>query len=114
MATITIEIPDNMKRAFEDIGDQLPIVLEMGMSRLAPLSTKAYREAISFLTGLPSQNEPSDFRFSDDVESRIQALLQKNRDDAITLSEEIELDRLVQLEEQLQLVKATLRIHKRK
>ena len=106
MTTITLEIPDHLVHTINEIGDQLPLVLEMGISRFAPLSTKAYVEAITFLTQEPTPSELSTFRFSNEVEKRISELLEKNRNDSLGKAEEVELERLILLEEQLQLVKA--------
>jgi hypothetical protein len=107
MKTVTLDIPDTLVNAVNEIGDQLPVVLEMGMSRYAPLSTQAYREAISFLTQELSPEEMAGFRFSDEIEDRVGELLEKNSAGALSQAEEVELERLSQLEEQLQLVKAT-------
>ena len=107
MTTITLEVPEHLAHTLNEIGDQLPLVLEMGISRYAPLSTKAYVEAITFLTQDPQPAELATFRFSDEVENRISELLEKNRNDTLSKAEEVELERLSLLEEQLQLVKAT-------
>ena len=107
MTTITVDIPDHLLPVIDTIGDQLALVLEMGMSRLAPISTQAYIEAIEFLTQNPTSAMIADFRFSDEIEIRINDLLAKNRLGEATMAEEIELDRLVQLEERLQLAKAS-------
>jgi hypothetical protein len=107
MKTVTLDIPDNLIQSINEIGDQLPVVLEMGLSRYAPLSTRAYREAISFLTQELSPKEITSFRFSDEIENRINELLEKNSAGRLSQAEEVELERLSQLEEQLQLVKAT-------
>jgi hypothetical protein len=106
MKTVTLDIPDNLIQAVNEIGDQLPVVLEMGMSRYAPLSTQAYREAVAFLTQELSLEEIVDFRFSDDVEKRVNELLEMNSAGQLSQAEEVELERLSQLEEQLQLMKA--------
>lgn len=107
MKSVTLDIPENLVQAVNEIGDQLPIVLEMGMSRYASLSTQAYREAISFLTqDLPPEKIVT-FRFSDEIENRVNNLLDKNNAGTISQAEEVELERLSQLEEQLQLAKAT-------
>jgi hypothetical protein len=106
MKTVTLDIPDNLIQAVNEIGDQLPVVLEMGMSRYAPLSTQAYREAVAFLTQELPLEEIVDFRFSDDVEKRVNELLEMNSAGQLSQAEEVELERLSQLEEQLQLMKA--------
>lgn len=106
MTTITLEIPDHLAQAVHNMGEQLPIILEMGISRFAPLSTQAYREAITFLTQELPPEAIAAFRFSDEIENRINELLDKNRVDQLSQAEAVELERLSQLEEQLQLVKA--------
>ena len=110
MASITIEVPDQLANVFNDYGDQLPIIIEMGMSRLAPLSTKAYMEAIELLTQSPSLEKIAQFRFSAEIETRIGELLEKNASDQLSKAEAVELDRLVQLEEQLQIVKTNAKL----
>lgn len=107
MTTITLEVPEHLAHTMNEIGDQLPLVLEMGMGRFAPLCTKAYVEAIAFLTKDPPLTELATFRFSDEVENRINELLEKNRRERLSKAEEVELERLSQLEEQIQLIKAT-------
>ena len=105
MTTVTLELPDYLASVINDFGDQLPLILEMGMSRYAPLSTKAYMEAVDLLTQEPTPEKLATFRFSDEVETRINELLNKNRTSQLSKAEEVELDRLNQLDEQLQLVK---------
>ena len=106
MTTVTLNVPEPVVPLLDTIGDQLSLVLEMGMSRLAPVSSRAYGEAVSFLTQAPSEEEIMAFRFSAEVEERINRLLEMNGEGRLSQAEEIELDRLVQLEEQLQLLKA--------
>jgi hypothetical protein len=107
MTTITLDLPDHLVQAVHTAGDQLPLILEMGLSRYAPLSTQAYREALTLLTQDAPLATLASFRFSDEVEGRINGLLAKNRMTTLSQAEEVELERLSQLEEQLQLVKAT-------
>jgi len=106
MKTITLDLPEHLLPLVDSLGNQLPLVLELGMSRLAPLSTKAYRETVEFLAGSPTPDEIARFQFSEDVEARIAALLHKNREDTLSKAEDVELERMSQLEEQLQLLKA--------
>jgi len=106
MTTVTLDIPEYLLPLLDTIGDELPLVLEMGTSRFAPVSTKAYMEAVDFLVQEPTPKLIAKFRFSDEVEARISELLEKNRDGRLSKAEEVELDRLSLLEEQLQLLKA--------
>ena len=110
MTTVTLQIPDHLARMISAINDQLPIVLEMGLSRFAPVSTQAYLEAVSLLAQGPSAETIVAFRFSKEVEERINELLDKNQDGTLSMAENVELDRLVQLEEMIILAKAKARL----
>ena len=116
MTTLTLTVPDHLATLLQEIGDQLPLVLEMGLSRLAPLSTQAYMEVVALFTQTPSAETLAKFRFSEAIEKRIEDLLAANDADGLSKAEEVELARLTQLEGQLQLVKAkaliALRIRK--
>ncbi len=105
MTTITLNIPERLAPIIDELGDQLSLVLEMGVSRLAPISTRAYVEVVDLLTQEPSPEAIVAFRFSDEVEARVSELLARNSSNELSLAEEIELDRFGQLEERLQLVK---------
>lgn len=110
MTTVTLDLPEHLASVITELGDRLPLVLEMGVSRLAPISTKAYREAIDFLTQDPTPEMVVAFRFTEDIETRINELLTKNSADQLSLAEEIELDRIGQLDERMQLIKARARV----
>lgn len=106
MKTITLDVPDHLIPLIDSIGNQLALVLEMGVSRFAPVSTRAYMEAVEFLTSSPTAEEVAGFQFSSDVEARISELLQKSSEGTLSSAEDVELERLSRLEEQLQLLKA--------
>jgi hypothetical protein len=106
MTTVTLDIPKHLLPLVEMSSNQLALILEMGVSRLAPVSTQAYMEAVNFLTQDLTVDMIASFRFSDEIESRINELLDKNRAGDLSKAEEVELDRLSQLEERLQFAKA--------
>lgn len=106
MTTVTVNVPDYLAPLLADIGDQLPLVIELGMSRLDPVSTQAYMEALALFAKGPSPEMITKFRFSAALEERIQELLEKNENDALSKAEKVELHRLSHLEGQLQLIKA--------
>lgn len=110
MTTVTLQVPDHLAQIISTVNEQLPIVLEMGLSRFAPVSTQAYVEAISLLAQSPSAETVLAFRFSPEVEERIKELLEKNKKDLLSMAENVELDRLVQLEEMIILAKAKARL----
>ena len=106
MTTVTVEIPEHLVPVLNEFSNQLPLILELGVSRLAPVSTQVYMEAVALFTQNPTPQVVADFRFSPDVEARIQALLDKNGEDELSKAEEVELERLSHLEGQLQVIKA--------
>ncbi len=105
MTTVTVDVPEHLAPMLAELGDQLAVVLEMGVSRLAPISTKAYGEAFDLLTQEPSPQKIASFRFSADIEERISDLLARDKAGGLSLAEEIELDRFARLDERLQLLK---------
>ena len=105
MTTITIDVPDHVVHLIKEVGEQLPLIIEMGMSRLAPVSTQAYMEAVSLFAQNPTPELLTAFRFSSAVEDRIDDLLERNEDGLLSQAEQVELERLSHLEGQLQLVK---------
>lgn len=106
MTTITIDVPDHTAHLIHIIGEQLPLIIEMGMSRLAPVSTQAYMEAISLFAQNPTPELLATFRFSPKVEEQIEDLLERNENGFLSQAEQVELERLSHLEGQLQIVKA--------
>ena len=106
MATITLEIPDNLAKAVEDSLNELPDILETGLSMKDPISIQAYQEAFSLLEQELSHEAIIDFKFSAKVRSGLRTLLSKNNDGLLTPAEKAELDRLVNLERRIKLIKA--------
>jgi hypothetical protein len=106
MTTVTLELPEHLIPLIARIGDQLPLVIELGLSRVAPVSSRAYVEAIEFLAQDPSDDSLAGFRFSEGVEEAVNELLHRDEAGELSAAEQTELDRLSHLEEQLQLAKA--------
>ncbi|MCO6453148.1 MAG: hypothetical protein J5I90_20375 [Caldilineales bacterium] len=113
MTTVTLDIPESVVPLLDMTGDQLSLVIELGVSRLAPVSSRAYSETILFLTQAPSAEEIVKFRFSLGVEESINSLLNKSHVGRLSPAEEVELVRLVELKEQLQLLKTKMSARQR-
>lgn len=105
MATITLDLPDDYVSVLDDIGSQLPLIIDLGVSRLAPISIQAYMETVDLLSQNPSPELIANFRFSENIEERISSLLQRQGAGTLTKSDEVELDRIAHLELQLQKMK---------
>ena len=67
-------------------------------------------EAVALFAEKPSPQAIAAFHFSEEIEARIETLLDKNGEDKLSKADEIELTRLSQFEGQLQLIKARARV----
>jgi len=73
------------------------------------IEEKAYREIVDLFARGSSSREIIAFHPSLDSQQRVSYLLQQNREGKLTKAEAVELDKLVQLEHMMQLVKAQAR-----
>ena len=106
MATITLEIPDFLAKAVEDSGNDFYDILETGLSMIDPVSIYAYQEAINLLEHELSDQAIVEFEFSEKVLTGMRALLHKNNASVLSPAEKAELDRLLNLERRIKLIKA--------
>lgn len=65
---------------------------------MAIVQISAYDEFVEFITSRPTLEQISDYRLSDDTESRISALMERNNQGALSADEEAELDEYLRLE----------------
>ena len=121
MAQITIDIPDELAQQlapfqsqFSDLFTRLIATTLLGQS--APgqslatspsLTTSAtYQEILDFLISQPTSEQIIGFKVSETSQSRLQTLLQKKREAALTPAETAELDLYEQLDTLIGLLKA--------
>ncbi|PZO44299.1 MAG: hypothetical protein DCF17_04345 [Shackletoniella antarctica] len=113
MAQITIDIPDDLAQQlapfqgqFSDLFTRLIATTLLGQpasgqSTVAPnlLSTAGtHQEILDFLISQPTSAQIIGFKVSETSQSRLQTLLQKNRETTLTPSETAELDLYEQLD----------------
>jgi hypothetical protein len=113
MAQITIDIPDDLAQQlapyqsqFSDLFTRLIATTLLGQptpEQRQPaanlLSTSGtYQEFLDFLISQPTSEQIISFKASETSQSRLQILLQKNREDTITPAETAELDLYEQLD----------------
>lgn len=115
MATITLEVPDELAARLEQIGDQLPEVLAavlynqtLNMPDDAFVANQAWREVIEFLAQAPDVQDILDFKLSDAVQDRIEELLFLGSAGTQAPQERAELDGYVQVIQFFDLLKAHL------
>jgi hypothetical protein len=108
MAQITIDIPDDLAQRlapfqsqFSDLFTRLIAtrLLEEPTTDPANLNTSGtYQEILDFLIDRPTSAQIINFKVSAASQSRLQTLLQKNREVALTAAETAEIDLYQQLD----------------
>lgn len=122
MAQITIEVPDEFAQSLEPFQGQLSelftrfvsATLLNGKSDDSPTTLPVqstnhpatYQEVVDFLIDRPTSKQIISFQVSTQSQARLQSLLQKNRDAALSPEEKSELNLYEQLDTLMGLLKA--------
>lgn len=120
MAQITIDIPDDLAQQlapyqsqFSDLFTRLiatTLLSQQSPEQTAPMpkslnSSSLYQEILDLLISQPTSEQIIGFKVSEASQSRLQTLLQKNRETALTPAETAELDLYEQLDTLMGLLK---------
>ncbi len=115
MATITLEVPDELARRLEDVGGRLPDLLTYaldawGMPGSAMPIDRSFLwdEVVEFLASEPTREEILAYKISDSAQDRLEELLYLNREETLTPKEQDELDTFLQLDHLFIMLKAHL------
>lgn len=121
MTTITLEVPDELANRLAPHQDRLPAILSLALE-LLPLDDETLshstepdslqpilKDVIDFLMSRPTPTQIVGFKFSMVAQARLEALLDKNREDELTVEEVAELDTYQQINHLLILLKAQAR-----
>jgi hypothetical protein len=102
MATITLEVSDELAQRLRVEQDRLPQVLVWALKRLPPRPiipapviappALAFNEMIEFLSSHPTPEQILAFKISSQAQARLSALLEKNREMGLSEVENAELD----------------------
>ena len=119
MAELTIQIPDELAVKLEPLRSRLPELLSQLLVSTNPSaeplaiatanlqeSPQAYIEVLDFLITSPTPQDIIAFKVSPEAQERLRLLLNKNRENNLTVSEVAELDVYEQLEHLMILMKA--------
>jgi len=119
MATITIEIPDELALRLDPLQNHLPELLwQLLEVTKKPTSFEpeiktntadipaVYQEVLDFLINSPTPQEIVNFKVSQQAQTHLQMLLDKNREATLNVMEVAELDVYEQLEHLMILLKA--------
>lgn len=120
MAQITIDIPDDLAQRLAPYQSQFSDLFTrlIATTLLSPQppaqpvsipnwfnSSSLYQEILDFLISQPTSEQIIGFKVSEASQSRLQMLLQKNRETALTPAESAELDLYEQLDTLMGLLK---------
>ena len=119
MATITLQIPDELAQRLEPLQNRLPellwqllestknsITIEPEITTMSGDIPAVYQEVLDFLIKSPIPQDIVNFKVSQQAQKRLQILLDKNRDSILNEMEIAELDVYEQLEHLMILLKA--------
>jgi hypothetical protein len=88
---IILDIPDEMARQLEPLKDDLPQILALGLQELTANPSTGFSgltSILEFLASLPSPSEILALRLSESVQAEVDALLEKNRTEGLSLIEQ--------------------------
>lgn len=103
MATLTIEIPDDLMAQLAPLQEQLPDLLRQCVEHSSP-SAHVYRYILSFLVSQPTPQQISAFRPTPEMQARLRFLLERSKAE-LTEVEQKELNDYEQIEHLLVLLK---------
>jgi hypothetical protein len=116
MATITLEVPDELAQRLEGVGGRLPALLTYALdlagfpgTLVSGQPSMAWNEVLEFLGKSPEPSEILDFKLSDMAQDRVEELLELNSMGTLTPQEADELDTFVQIDHLFIMLKAHLR-----
>jgi hypothetical protein len=120
MTTIMLDIPDALAERLAQRRDQLPQLLAMALElfpgeppislSMSPPNHPVFAEMIDFLASGPTPAQIVAFKISPTAQGRLEALLDKHREEGLTAEETAELDAYVQVNHLLLLLKARARL----
>lgn len=97
MATLTIEIPDDLMAQLMPIQEQLPDLLRQCLTPFTP-TAQVYRYVIDFLASQPTTEQIASFRPTEDMQARMRYLLSQNQAGNLSSIEQQELDAYERIE----------------
>jgi hypothetical protein len=105
MATVTIDVPDELSELIAQAGDRLPELLARSL-REPTLPAHVYRYVLDFLASRPTPDQLASLGPSPEMSERVRLLLERESRKEITPAEKAELDEYERLEHLIILIKA--------
>lgn len=105
MATITIEVPEELSEQLAQIGDLLPELLRLSLQQQV-LPAHIYRYILDFLASKPTPEQIAAFTPTLKMQERLQTLLERSKAGQLTPTEQRELDEYERSEHLVSMLKA--------
>lgn len=105
MATVTIEVPDELSELVAQAGDRLPALLAKSLKE-PMLPAHVYRYVLDFLASRPTPDQVATFCPTSEMTDRLRTLLERESKGEITLAEKAELDEYERLEHLMVMIKS--------
>ncbi len=106
MTTITLEIADDLAESVAAVRHRLPEIIALGLGKLSPLPAGVYAYILSFLASGPTPEQLMGFRPTQEMQNRLNELMDKSRADTLTDLERQELDEYQRIEHIVIMLKA--------
>jgi hypothetical protein len=105
MATITIDIPDELSLQLDQVRDRIPELLALSLQQPA-IPASIYRTIVDFLASRPTAAEIAAFHPTTEMQERLATLLARSHADSLTPAEQAELDEFERIEHVVVMLKA--------
>ena len=97
MATLSIDIPDELLAQLDPVRDRLPELLALSLQQPA-VPARTYRAILDFLASKPTSDAILAFRPDPEMQARLTTLLARSRAGQLTPAEQAELDEFERIE----------------
>jgi hypothetical protein len=104
MATITIDVPDELSEQLQQLGDRLPQLLQQCVQQ-PPIPAKVYRYVLNFLASQPTPEDIANFRPTDEMQARLRELVAKSKNGNLSTAEAEELGEYERIEHLMVMIK---------
>ena len=105
MATITLDVSDEIAAQLHAARDRLPELVALSLQQPA-VPAHIYRFIVDFLASNPSPEDLAAFGPTPEMQERLQTLLHRSRSDNLTAVEQAELDEYERIEHLMVLIKS--------
>jgi hypothetical protein len=105
MATVTIEVSDELSELLAQAGDRLPELLAQSLKE-PTLPAHVYRYVLDFLASRPTPEQVAAFGPTSEMTDRLRMLLEREEKGEITPAEKADLDEYERLEHLMVMIKS--------